>query len=183
MLLNPSIVTQNYISFYNETKNVTILHGSYLLVTEKNVTNLSVLSAENITVNTWTLIIPKSINLEDLVSTPINFTFNQLMAEFTAYSKPGYIVETSLPLPYGGIEVNNGKALGINGFGQYVFYSNGTMAISIKLGFFTDLLMTAVDIFFYLLFIYFLIKNILGVKAIEVFKNAVFRNSGFKGNK
>ncbi|BCU68769.1 hypothetical protein [Stygiolobus caldivivus] len=183
MVLNPSTVSEDYMSLYNGTRNVTILSGNYIIDDEGNITHLAVISKENVTVKPWTMIIPENVSLTELVSIPINFSFNQLMAEFTAYSNSGYLVETSLPLPYGGIEVSNGKALGVNGFGQYIFSSSGILTISIKLGFVTNVLMTAVDIFFYALFIYFILyKNVLS-KGIEVLRNDVIRISGLKGNK
>lgn len=184
MLLNPSIVNENYISLFNDSKNVTILQGSYIINHEGNIIHETILSEKDITVKPWTIIIPEKLNLSDFVSVPINFSFNQLMAEFEVNSNPSYIVETSLPLPYGGIEVNNGKILGLNGFGQYVFESNGRLTISIKLGFITNLLITAVDIFFYALFIYFIIyKSFFNGKIVEVINNAIIRISRLKSNK
>ncbi|WP_218261517.1 hypothetical protein [Saccharolobus shibatae] len=183
MLLNPNTINENFISLYNETKNVTILPGSYI-IDEGYINNLTVTSKENISVKPWAMIIPEIINLPALISTPINFSFNQLMAKFDVNSNSGYLVETSLPLPYGGVEVNNGKALGVNGFGQYIFSSDGGLTISIKLGFITNLIMVIVDIFFYALFIYFVIyKNIFNYNVVEVFRNVIFRTSGLKSNK
>jgi hypothetical protein len=184
MLLNPSTVNGNNIELFNESKNVTIIQGSYIIDHNENITTLNLSSEENISVKAWTIIIPKDINIHELESIPINFSFNQFMAEFDVNTNSRYLVETSLPLPYGGIIVNNGKALGINGFGQYVFTSDGKLIISIKLGFITDLLITAVDIFFYVLFIYFIIyKNIIKGLNTEAFKNVIIRISRLKSYK
>ncbi|ARM76129.1 hypothetical protein [Acidianus manzaensis] len=184
MLLNPSTVNEDYISLFNESRNITILKGTYIINYEGNITRIDITHDENLSIKRWTIIIPSNVNLSDLVSAPINFSFNQLMAEFTVYSNKGYLVETSLPLPHGGIIVNNGKALGTNGFGQYIFTSDGGIAISIKLGFVTNLLITAVDIFFYLLFLYFIVyKSIFKINIVEVFRNAIIRISRLKSNK
>lgn len=184
MLLNPSIVDENNIEIFNESRNVTILQGSYIIDYNGNISTFSLSGEENISIKPWTIIIPKDINIREFESIPINFSFNQFMAEFSVNNNPGYLVETSLPLPYGGIIVNNGKALGVNGFGQYVFTSDGKLTISIKLGFITDLLMTAVDIFFYALFIYFFVyKNIFKGLGTEVFRNVITRISRLKSYK
>lgn len=184
LILNPSTVNENYIALFNESRNITLLQGSYIINHEGNIIHLYLQSEKNISIKPWTIVIPESINLLELVSAPVNFSFNQLMAEFEVNSKPSYIVESSLPLPYGGIEVKGGKALGLNGFGQYIFTANGKLSVSIKLGFVTNLLMTAVDIFFYALFIYFIVyKNIFKGKIMEVIHNVIIRISRLKGNK
>ncbi|WP_206194163.1 hypothetical protein [Saccharolobus solfataricus] len=184
MLLNPSIVDENNIEIFNESKNATILQGSYIIDHNGSISTFSLSGEENISIKPWTIIIPNDINIREFESIPINFSFNQFMAEFSVNNNPGYLVETSLPLPYGGIIVNNGKALGVNGFGQYVFTSDGKLTISIKLGFITDLLMTAVDIFFYALFIYFFVyKNIFKGLGTEVFRNVITRISRLKSYK
>ncbi len=184
MLLNPSIVNENNIEIFNESKNATILQGSYIIDHNGSISTFNLSGEENISIKPWTIIIPKDVNIREFESISINFSFNQFMAEFSVNNDPGYLVETSLPLPYGGIIVNNGKALGVNGFRQYVFTSDGKLTISIKLGFITDLLITAVDIFFYALFIYFFVyKNIFKGLGTEVFRNVITRISRLKSYK
>ncbi|WP_256202136.1 hypothetical protein [Sulfuracidifex metallicus] len=119
-------------SLFNDSRNITIIQGSYIINHEGNISRETILSEKVITVKPRTIIIPEKLNLSDFVSVPINFSFNQLMAEFEVNSSSSYIVETSLPLPYGGIVVNNGKILGLNGLGQYIFTSNGKLTISIN---------------------------------------------------
>ena len=184
MVLNPSVVKGEYISLYNDTMNVTVLKGNYIVITNGNVTRLTVENETNLTVRPWTMLIPEAINLSELRSYPLNFSFNQFMAQFTVNSDPGYLVVSSLPLPNGSVETSNGKALGVNGFGQYVFVANGELIISIKLGFLTNLLITLVDIFFYALFIYFIVvKSIIKGNLLEVLKSALARANRLKSSK
>ena len=170
MVLNPSVVKGEYISLYNDTMNVTVLEGNYIVIANGNMTRLTVGSEANLTVRPWTMIVPESVNLSELRSYPLNFSFNQFMAQFTVNSDPGYLVVSSLPLPNGSVETSNGKALGVNGFGQYVFVANGELTISIKLGFVTNLIITLVDAFFYALFVYFFIIKSLTRKNINIFE-------------
>ena len=171
MVLNPSVVKGEYISLYNNTMNVTVRQGNYIVIANGNVTRLAVGSEANLTVRPWTMIVPETINLSELRSYPLNFSFNQFMAQFTVNSDPGYLVVSSLPLPNGSVETSNGKALGVNGFGQYVFVANGELTISIKLGLVTNLLITAVDLFFYALFTYFIVmKSIVNRNFLEIFR-------------
>ncbi|MBB5254996.1 hypothetical protein [Sulfurisphaera ohwakuensis] len=181
VLVNPTQVTSSYMAFFNESTNVSISPGKYIILngttTEKYLSGI-------IHVNPNTLIIPSNINLSKLISYPLNFSFNQLTASFTVNVKPGYIIETSLPLPNGGVIANGGKILGQNVFGQTVFSSNSnTVTLSIKLGFFTNVLMTAVDIFFYLMFAYFIIYKGLKSSGITRVLLSAIRNSGFKSSK
>ena len=184
MVLNPSVVKGEYISLYNDTMNVTVLEGNYIVVANGNVTRLSVGSEANLTVRPWTMIVPESVNLSEFRSYPLNFSFNQFMAQFTVNSDPGYLVVSSLPLPNGSVETSNGKALGVNGFGQYVFVANGELTISIKLGLVTNLLITAVDVFFYALFVYFIVvKSIVNRNFLEIFRHIRSRTDGLKEEK
>ena len=184
MFLNPSVVKSNYISLYNETKNVTVLQGNYTVIANGNVIHLAVQGETNIIVRPWTMVIPGSVNLSELRSYPLNFSFNQFMTQFTVNSDPGYLVMSSLPLPNGSVETSNGKSLGVNGFGQYIFVANGKLTISIKLGFITNLFITLMDLFFYILFIYFIIvKSIIKRNLLEVLRDAITRTNRFKSNK
>ena len=168
MVLNPGVIKDNYISLFNETMNVTVLEGNYIVIANGNMTRLAVGSEANIIVRPWTVIVPESVNLSELRSYPLNFSFNQFMAQFTVNSDPGYLVVSSLPLPNGSVEVSNGKALGVNGFGQYVFVANGELVIWIKLGFVINLLITLVNFFFYTLFIYFFIIMNIARKILRI---------------
>ncbi|WP_016732205.1 hypothetical protein [Saccharolobus islandicus] len=181
VLVNPTQVTANYMAFFNESLNVSVSPSEYIIL---NGTRTERYLSGVIHVSPNTLIIPVSINLSELVSYPLNFSFNQLTASFTVNVKPGYIIETSLPLPNGGVIANGGNILGQNVFGQTVILSNSnTVTLSIKLGFFTNVLMTLVDIFYYFLFVYFIIYKGLRSSGITMVILNVIRNSRFKGNK
>ncbi|ACR41596.1 hypothetical protein [Saccharolobus islandicus] len=181
VLVNPTQVTANYMAFFNESLNVSVSPSEYIIL---NGTRTERYLSGVIHVSPNTLIIPASINLSKLVSYPLNFSFNQLTASFTVNVKPGYIIETSLPLPNGGVIANGGKILGQNVFGQTVILSNSnTVTLSIKLGFFTNVLMTLVDIFYYFLFVYFIIYKGLRSSGITMVILNVISNGRFKGNK
>ncbi|XDF44297.1 hypothetical protein AB1303_13760 [Saccharolobus solfataricus] len=180
MIIDPKIVGNNYLSLFNGSENVTFLQGSYIVDFNGNVTHEIITKEENVSVKPWTIVIPLQINISKLVSKPIGFSFNQFMAQFYVNSKSGYLVETSLPFPNGGIEASNGKILGKNGFGQYIISSEGRMTVQIRLGFLTNFLITTVDVFFYALFIYFIAyKGFID----RVFKDVIVRISRLKGNK
>ncbi|WP_232048975.1 hypothetical protein [Sulfuracidifex tepidarius] len=183
MLLNPTIDDENYMSLFNKTMNITILQGAYIIDHKGNISHLNVLNNEKLSVKSWSMIIPENLNLTEFISTPINFSFDQLKAEFNIDSNSDYLVETSLPLPYGGIQVNGGKLLGTNGFGQYILISNGKLTVSIKLGFITNLLILTMNIFFYALFIYLVIYSSPFKKSIgRVYNNVIIRLSRLKSN-
>ncbi|BBG23193.1 hypothetical protein IC006_0477 [Sulfuracidifex tepidarius] len=183
MLLNPCIDNGNYISLFNESANLTVLHGSYIIDQKGNISNIDILNKEKLNVRPWTIIIPENLNLANLVSKPINFSFNQLTAQFSIKSSPDYLVETSLPLPYGGVQVSNGKTLGTNVFGQHVLISKGKSTVSLKLGFITNLLIITVDIFFYALFIYLIIyRNLFNGSIERIINNVIIRLGRLKSN-
>ncbi|WP_369610440.1 hypothetical protein [Sulfurisphaera javensis] len=154
VVLNPNSVNESVISYFNESKmNIHVNPGSYIIINDTSMKTEYIDSSMNVTPNT--LIIPSNVSLHKLVSYPINFTFHQILASFIVKPPSNVFVETSLPLPYQGLNVNGGIYLGVNTFNQTIIYTtSNSLNINIKLGFFTDILMILVDLFFYLFFIY-----------------------------